>query len=81
MANKRLTITYGDAVLYDDSPETVQWSEANGRIRVEAGTPAVNPLMGPVSQAIRTAMENKRTAGAPAVTRGRINGDAATGTT
>lgn len=52
--NKRLTITYGDVTLYDEIPEAFNWQESDGRIRIEAGTPAVNPL----GQMVQKAMAN-----------------------
>lgn len=35
---KHLTITYGDAVLYDDTPEHLSWTETDGGgISIKAG--------------------------------------------
>lgn len=41
---KRLTITYGDNVIFDEAPEQFRWSESGGTIKVEAGPLQVNPL-------------------------------------
>jgi hypothetical protein len=55
--NKRLTITYGDAKLYDEIPEHFNWDEGGGSIRLQAGVPAVNPL----TQVMQKALANKGT--------------------
>lgn len=52
--SKRLTITYGDAVLYDETPEDFSWREHAGRVEIGAGAPAANPL----GQALQTVMAN-----------------------
>lgn len=47
MAGKRLIITYGDAILYDDVPERFTWRENDdGGIKVEAGPRGPNPFAG-----------------------------------
>lgn len=54
MQNDKLTIKYGDIVLYDEVPEEFQFTSGAGRIRVEAGAPAANPLGQIVQKAMAT---------------------------
>lgn len=48
---KRLTITWGDNVIYDKVPEQFRWSESGDTIKIEAGSLPVNPL-NQIAQAI-----------------------------
>lgn len=45
---QRLTITYGDNVLYDAEPEQFTWQESGATIEVKAGAAPTqaNPLAG-----------------------------------
>lgn len=59
--SKRLTVTYGDAVLYDDEPEQFQWSETNaGAITLKAGPVQPNPLAGAMEQLASAARKSPR---------------------
>lgn len=62
MGGKKLTIVYGDSTLYDEVPQSFTWSEDRGRIKVEAGAPAANPL-GQMVQAALANSKSKRSNG------------------
>lgn len=43
--SKRLTVTYGDVVLYDEAPGKITWSETgDGAIELKAGPVKANLL-------------------------------------
>jgi hypothetical protein len=57
---KRLTITYGDVVLYDDEPEKVSWSESDNGITVKAGVDQPNPVAAQFAQKLQQAIAAKK---------------------
>lgn len=63
MQNDKLTIKYGDIVLYDEVPEEFQFTTGAGRIRVEAGAPAANPLGAVLQKAMASSAARGRQVG------------------
>lgn len=56
---KRLVITYGDKVLYEDEPEEVTWRESRGVFTVKAGE-GPNPLVQQLGERIQAAIAAKQ---------------------